>query len=641
MEQLSRNLLTLEQQIIKKLVIHFSILSVLVVLVVVVTIQITLIYRTNFQFNSLKDNFLDHLVNIGSQEGALINQQLVGVRNQLKVLGPQHQNYLNFPQSKFLPLPSGGDLFAFNNEGALYKKHDNGGASLYYTGAAAFRERGLRKATNSEFLDETYRVFIENNKIVSHIFFYSWDNMFRIYPFVPDMNFFLDVKAPIKENTFYSLVIKKNNASNNVVWIPAYQKSPSSGGVISAILPIYTGSFLEGVAGLNLNIKELLKSSIERSKVENYQVMLLDSQNNVISASEAVSNLFNLVMPEQNVKGSRLQRNSQLSYDKSTNVKLLQWLSSSRNVLELDNSKGSFLITSSEISETKWKIVLIQNIPKADNFADFFQNPEFFLSAKNVFLLIALCFFYMVIVFKKAHSFSENVIQPIRMLENWLSFSASERQSLVVESKVLEIQRVLDRLQIVAKEFIDNKKNLKQAQISKLLLQKKVHLYHEMAITDPLTGLKNRKYMESVLKFQNLRGFGDACCFLMLDIDHFKRINDCHGHSTGDLVLQKVANTLSSLLRTMDVIVRWGGEEFLLFCPDTSLGAALALAERLRFQIETLEILPDQSATISIGIAQMKKNERAEETIERADLMLYRSKNSGRNRVTVDNSSNN
>jgi diguanylate cyclase (GGDEF)-like protein len=151
-----------------------------------------------------------------------------------------------------------------------------------------------------------------------------------------------------------------------------------------------------------------------------------------------------------------------------------------------------------------------------------------------------------------------------------------------------------------------------------------------LAGTDDLTGLPNRRAWSSQLarEFARARRTHDPLSLAILDLDHFKRFNDTHGHVAGDRLLRRVATAWSSLLRPDDVLARYGGEEFALLLSGCGIGSAATLVERLRAAI------PDD-ATCSVGIAQWDGAEVAESLFERADRALYAAKNAGRDRVVL------
>jgi diguanylate cyclase (GGDEF)-like protein len=154
-----------------------------------------------------------------------------------------------------------------------------------------------------------------------------------------------------------------------------------------------------------------------------------------------------------------------------------------------------------------------------------------------------------------------------------------------------------------------------------------------LARTDTLTGLVNRRGMHDALERERARGRRavSPTSVLIIDVDHFKKINDVHGHAAGDLVLRQVAKCVTGAVRASDAVARWGGEEFLVLLPDTPIEGAKACAENIRAKIEAMR--GDQPVTVSIGCAQFGSRESTHAAIARADERLYQAKATGRNRV--------
>lgn len=163
-----------------------------------------------------------------------------------------------------------------------------------------------------------------------------------------------------------------------------------------------------------------------------------------------------------------------------------------------------------------------------------------------------------------------------------------------------------------------------------------------MATTDALTGLLNRRaFLESTgREVARTRRYGDKLSVVLLDIDHFKHINDKRGHAAGDMVLAAVGKLLNGALRTCDLVARWGGEEFVLVLPSTSLEGAEQTAERVRELLERTEIKDGNGdvipVTASFGVANYAVGESLEQVIDRADRAMYLAKGGGRNRVVCD-----
>lgn len=156
----------------------------------------------------------------------------------------------------------------------------------------------------------------------------------------------------------------------------------------------------------------------------------------------------------------------------------------------------------------------------------------------------------------------------------------------------------------------------------------------QMAMIDTLTGVASRRRLEDVLKLELALVQRDRpVSVILLDIDHFKSVNDRFGHDTGDEVLRGVARVLQQGGRLSDVIGRWGGEEFLLVCPDTSIGSATVLAERLAGSLRQSTLPRVGRVTASFGVAEALAEDSLRDLVDRADKALYEAKNSGRDRV--------
>ncbi len=167
------------------------------------------------------------------------------------------------------------------------------------------------------------------------------------------------------------------------------------------------------------------------------------------------------------------------------------------------------------------------------------------------------------------------------------------------------------------------------------LAEKNLEL-ERISSTDYLTKLPNRRATELELKEQYRIGerYARKFCIIMVDIDHFKKINDTQGHHMGDEVLRQISSIISNHVRMTDFVGRWGGEEFLVICTETELSSATDLAERLRELVEVSALEPSSPITASFGVAEFQVGETLENVIMRADQHLYLAKQGGRNRVS-------
>lgn len=180
------------------------------------------------------------------------------------------------------------------------------------------------------------------------------------------------------------------------------------------------------------------------------------------------------------------------------------------------------------------------------------------------------------------------------------------------------------------------------ARISKL--RNELSNARESATTDGLTGLRNRRAFDSRLRLamRTAKADGGPVCLLLLDVDHFKRFNDEHGHSTGDLVLRLVAGIIAENVKGRDFAARYGGEEFAVILTHVGLDGGLVVAEQIRGALEGKRLTTPGSqkrlnmVTLSVGVAQPRSDDSPSTLVERADAALYVAKKQGRNRVCAE-----
>ncbi len=221
-----------------------------------------------------------------------------------------------------------------------------------------------------------------------------------------------------------------------------------------------------------------------------------------------------------------------------------------------------------------------------------------------------------------------------------------EMEHVVTEGDLDSIRRVASKTAERIRDVIDTQQGQDQERLKKLAVQlhtmrEELHEAQSQMNRDPLTELLNRgifdKALENTVQFCNASG--TALTLYMMDIDHFKDVNDTYGHPTGDEVLRRVSREMvKSFPRKDDVVARYGGEEFAALCRTVSQADAMKLGERARTAVEKLEIETDGSLlrlTISIGYAVLLPNESEDQLLKRADEALYEAKRSGRNKVVA------
>ncbi len=253
-------------------------------------------------------------------------------------------------------------------------------------------------------------------------------------------------------------------------------------------------------------------------------------------------------------------------------------------------------------------------------------------------------------------SMSVERFDPLRLCSQLRSFEETRQTPMLVlmEDTSLEQERLVKAMELGVNDYvvrpIDENELIARCrtQIRRKhyedRLRDNYHASMALAVTDSLTGLYNRRYMEAhldhLLVESRARG-GRPVSFLMIDIDHFKVVNDTYGHAVGDDILREFAERLRRGIRGIDLAARYGGEEFVVVMPDTTIEEAHRVAERLRkdisanpFRVE--EPTGELSVTVSIGATQtVDSNENAVQLVKRADVALFEGKRSGRDQVVV------
>jgi len=224
---------------------------------------------------------------------------------------------------------------------------------------------------------------------------------------------------------------------------------------------------------------------------------------------------------------------------------------------------------------------------------------------------------------------SKRIISPITSLKEQVEKMVGEtpeEAKVKVEYPENEIGSILQNIEQLTQAEL-HKKN-QRLESANLLLQ-------ELSITDQLSGLYNRRkmYAEFKKEVDRVSRYGGTFSVIMFDLDNFKEINDTLGHQVGDAVLKEIARLTKATIRSVDVVSRWGGDEFLILCPGTFLSEARMLAERLQKTIENHRFQEGIQVTASIGICEFLPQESIEELLRRVDEALYRAKKSGKNTV--------
>jgi diguanylate cyclase (GGDEF)-like protein len=276
---------------------------------------------------------------------------------------------------------------------------------------------------------------------------------------------------------------------------------------------------------------------------------------------------------------------------------------------------------------------------------DIYEHLRFFTIALIVILLIgSAVIFYVGRVM--ANSVGRQISRLSRIFSELAAGSETPiRFTSLHNDEVGELVRAAERFReenVERHALIDRYRKLNEELEAKvdqrtLALRSSNEELELLANTDRLTGASNRRALDVALtaELDRSRRYESGLSVLFLDLDHFKEVNDRYGHGIGDQVLRGFVTELRRLLRDSDILGRWGGEEFIVICPETNASDVLHLADRIRARIAEIDFGGAGKITVSIGVAELSAEDNAQDLVDRADQALYEAKKAGRNRCVL------
>lgn len=354
------------------------------------------------------------------------------------------------------------------------------------------------------------------------------------------------------------------------------------------------------------DFKNIYKNEIDSESME---IFLFQRNGTVISTLSENNELFNTFF----------QENKNLKDFEHTNIISINNEKYITQVIEIDDhNKDEFLVLFAQYDET---------------IKPYNQQT---LKLISIFLLTSLFMIPVVLYFSKI------IVRPIyKLVKQSIKIKNREYKSISsIKSSIKEVSLLSHSFEDMAKSIYEYQHYLedKVDQRTQELSLKNEELY-KISITDKLTNIFNREKLDNTLQDEMSRSYryGSIFSIILVDIDFFKKVNDNFGHQVGDEVLKESAKVFASSLRETDILGRWGGEEFLIICPQTDLKGAELLAQKLNLAIKAHKFSTyPKSVTISIGVASYNKDiKKFDDIILNADKALYEAKNQGRDRVVV------
>lgn len=582
------------------------------------------------------------LVEISSREASLINNRLQSLSRMTKILRLEHENFFRHPDS--CALPNGEPDLQQAPSGAWYKAADNGGGSVYYSATTLIGDHERWKMRCSESLDVILKAAVESSPLISQAYINTHDDMNRIYPFIPDSFEQFGPNMHMADYNFYYLADQNHNPEREPVWTDVYLDPAGQGWMVSSIAPVYRGDVLEGVSGLDVTVSSFIKSILNVDMPWQATAFMTNASGVIMAMPEPVEKLLGLRELKshqyQSSVGSTISKPEEFNLLKSADENVREQM---EHVLQEDDrlhrlrlQDRDFILSVQTVTQTGWRIIFLvdeQQLLTPIHDLQASSNRIGFLAISVMVIFYAMFFVYLD---NKSRRLANQLASPIAHLSE---VTGRVGESVLMEKLqsvgIVEIDRLYTNFNRMSEQLEERTLELVESESREKVRRRETEILERLAITDRLTGLYNRRKLDDVMAYERERSLRSRQAFgvVIIDLDHFKSVNDQHGHPAGDQVLVELACLLKASIRRIDTVGRWGGEEFLLICPTTDINGTLQVAETLRQTIEQHEFPVVLRVTASFGAAAYMHGESVEELLERADKGLYDAKRGGRNRV--------
>jgi signal transduction histidine kinase len=307
-----------------------------------------------------------HLQEIAGSQSVNINEQLRSVTSLARILQSETERFFNNHDS-FANNANIAD-YNFAQNGVFYKLEDDGGSSLYYSALHKIGEKEKRKAIESESLDPIYKHIFGSNASIVAVYLNTYDSMNRYYPFIKDCYSQYPAEMNIPEYNFYYLGDQAHNPKHKPVWTEAYLDPAGQGWMMSCVVPIYRGEFLEGVAGIDITIDKFVNNILSLSLPWNAKAFLVDANGTIMAMPQEVAKLFGLHELHKYVYTNKVYKDTfkpnefNLKNSRPEIAASVQSLLERQNGVEkLNISSESYFLTQTTVDEAGWKLFIIVN----------------------------------------------------------------------------------------------------------------------------------------------------------------------------------------------------------------------------------------------------------------------------------------
>lgn len=585
----------------------------------------------NFILKEIKNNTYQ-LIN---EKTMLIEKKISEIESLTKALQTQHENFFKNPQKyNLMKKPK----FDFAKNGTYYKVDNNGGSSVFVSKDTKIDDALKNELIETEIFDLTFKTLVDHDKDIVAIYYNSSKNYNRYFPFLEDVYNVFPPDMKMKNYNFYYLANEKYNKERKVVFTDVYLDPAKQGWLISAIVPIYNENKLEGVTGIDITVDDFINSFLDNNLPYDGKSFIMDNSGKIIAMPKEIKEIFNI----RDISKYEYKLNEKIKHTiyRSDEFSIFNYpdrkvVNTFENIIEnksynhdIKIDDKEYLLFTNKMKNTSWRII---SLIDKDKVLKEVHELELYYKKLGLLIIVTIILFYVGFFFflqYKARKFVKLINVPLlKIIDITKNLGTNKNIKSLESCGIFEIDKVNNNFNTLVNE-LDYRTN-------KLIEEETKRVYQEkLANTDSLTGSFNRRYLNefSIEYLRIIKRENKNLSLLMVDIDDFKNINDTFGHETGDKVIKQLVSIIKDVVRENDLIVRFGGDEFLILLPNTNLINARLVGQKIADHIDKYNKDKEFNFTISMGISMFNKQDNSiEDMISRADNALYEAKKIGKN----------
>ena len=447
------------KQLIKKEFVRSALIPIIIIelmlLILYFSINAYKTYRTRI---TLLQEVKLNIGEIASREAGNINMELSKISGYANLIKRENERFFKDP-SKFT-LPDVKPVLKVAPNGTMYKENNNGGGSIYYSGLTKFGPEQFKKAEMTEAFDPLFKAVVDIDSNAVAVYFNTWDNMNRYYPFIDKTYEQYMPNMDITSYNFYYLADAKHNPSRQVVWTDAYLDPAGMGWMASCIIPVYKENFLEGVVGIDITIEKFTQNILGLKIPWQGSAFLVDEAGTILAMPESVEKLLGLSELKKHIYNNAIKENTYKPEDfnllKNSSIPdgLKAVVKENRAIEEVLLGGHHYIVSQNRIKETGWRFLTLidKEVVLAPVNQLTYQSNMLGYGAILFLILFYLPFFIYLI--RKAESISGKISSPIEYLIDTTRDISRKFQSTNLEHVgLLELDELADNFNVMTKKL--------------------------------------------------------------------------------------------------------------------------------------------------------------------------------------------